>query len=452
MIGALTERSRTTLQRARAIWHEKDLRWLLLSQTISTTGDRIALVALSALVIDQSGSVADLGIVIGAQSAALVAFLLLGGVWADRLPRHRMMLATDICRAALHGAVAVLILAGSLDIWVLVAVELIFGAAEAFSRPAFTGLLPQTVPESMIQEANAANSLCQTVAQFVGPALAVGVVVVAGTAAAFAADAVTFLVSAALLRRLRPRPRGSQPPAARTSFRDELREGFHEVRTRPWIWVTILVFSVHQLIAYVPYMVLGPKIAADQYGSAASWGWVFAAVGLGTAIGAVAGMSWRPRRPLVTGLGVVIPFGGLVALAAQGAAIALVLSVAVAAGAGIALFMVWWPTALAQHVPPTALSRVGSIDYMGSFALLPIGFVGVGFLADAFGAIEVMTVGGAIALLLPLVAMLPRDTRRLMRLDTGARDEASPTTVRATVPIEDGRDRALALAGHAGEG
>src|SRR5829696_3223158 len=116
----------------RRLWQQTDFRWLFLSQTLSTTGDYIALVALGVLVIERTGSPTDLGIVIGAQTAALVTFLLLGGVIADRLPRHHVMLAADLARAALHALVAILLLADVLTIWQLVVVEVCFGAAEAF--------------------------------------------------------------------------------------------------------------------------------------------------------------------------------------------------------------------------------------------------------------------------------------------------------------------------------
>ena len=111
------------------LWRETDFRWLFLSQTISTTGDRIVLVALALLVTERTGSTTDLGIVVAAQTTALVTFLLIGGVWADRLPRHRIMVSTDLIRAALHTLLAVLIFANALEIWQLVAIEVCFGAA-----------------------------------------------------------------------------------------------------------------------------------------------------------------------------------------------------------------------------------------------------------------------------------------------------------------------------------
>jgi MFS family permease len=398
------------------LWRETDFRWLFLSQTISTTGDSIVLVALALLVTERTGSTTDLGIVVAGQTLALVTFLLLGGVWADRLPRHRIMVSTDLLRGVLHALLAVLIFADALQIWQLVAIEVLFGAAEAFFRPAYSGLVPQTVPEELIQEANAANGLTQTLSEFAGPAIATVLVLTLGTGAAFAIDAATFFVSAALLALVRPRPRGE--PAPRTSLRKELRDGWREVRSRAWVWVTIGVFSVNLVLCYAPYVVLGPTVAGDRYGDATSWGWIAASVGAGTATGALLALRWRPRRPLLVGVLLCMPFGWVLVALALGAPLALVLPAAVFSGIGLALFGVWWETALAQRIPPAALSRVSSFDWMGSMALLPLGYVLIGVLAEHLGATEVMGVAGLIGAATLLLALLPRETRALP--DAGA--------------------------------
>jgi len=410
------------------LWRETDFRWLFLSQAISTTGDRIVLVALALLVSERTGSTTDLGIVIAAQTAALVTFLLLGGVWADRLPRHRIMVSTDLIRGALHALLAILIFADALTIWQLVAIEVCFGAAEAFFRPAYSGLVPQTVPEELIQDANAANGLTQTVAEFAGPALATVLVLTLGTGAAFAIDAATFLVSAGLLALVRPRPRGERPQ--RAPFVRELRDGWREVRSRAWVWVTIAVFSVHLVLGFAPYVVLGPTVAGDRYGDPTVWGWVAAAVGLGTAVGALTALRWRPCFPLRIGIVLTVPFGLVLLAFALGAPLAIVLPCAVAAGAGLSLFGVWWETALAQRIPPEALSRVASYDWMGSFALLPPGLVLIGVIADGASATTVMAVAGAAASVLVLLALLPRATRMLERLP----DSPAPTLHSGVTP------------------
>ena len=150
---------------------------------------------------------------LGGQTLPLVALLLFGGVWADRLPRHRIMIAADLTRAALHALLAVLILSGAVQIWQLVAIEACFGAAQAFFQPAYSGLIPQTVPEPLIQEARALTESMANLAFLLGPALATVLVLGVGAGETFAFDASTFVLSALLLARVHPRPRGESAAA-----------------------------------------------------------------------------------------------------------------------------------------------------------------------------------------------------------------------------------------------
>ena len=153
------------------VLREREFRLLWLGQGASVIGDRLVFVAL-ALYVTQIGTPTDVGLVLAAHAIPFVGCLLIGGVWADRLPRHRLMVATDVVRATLHGLLAVLIFTGAVEVWMIAVIEAFFGVAEAFFRPAYTGLVPQTVPEPLLQEANAATSVVSTFAEFLGPALA----------------------------------------------------------------------------------------------------------------------------------------------------------------------------------------------------------------------------------------------------------------------------------------
>ena len=125
----------------RAVLRHRDFRLLWMASSASTLGDRIVFVAL-ALYVTEIGSPSDVGIVLAANAIPLVLFVLIGGVWADRLERHRVMIATDVVRAVLHGTLAVLIFLGPVPIWAIVVIEAGFGTAEAFFNPAVTGLVP----------------------------------------------------------------------------------------------------------------------------------------------------------------------------------------------------------------------------------------------------------------------------------------------------------------------
>jgi MFS family permease len=407
----------------RRVLRHRDFRLLWLAQSASVIGDNIVLVALALFIIERTGSATDLGLVLAAQALPLVAFLLVGGVWADRLPRHRVMVVTDLVRFALHALLAILIFASTVAIWQLVVIEMLFRSAEAFFRPAANGLLPQTVPEADIQPATAVTGMSNNVAEFAGPALATALVLGAGAGWAFALDAATFLVSAAFLSRVRPRERGAAPATGASGERvgvwTSIREGAREVRSRAWVWATLASFCVALFCGLASWFVLGPIVAREQYGHLAVYGVLEAAIGFGTIIGSLAAIGWRPRYPMRLGILATLLWPLSAILYAAGVTLIVVIPACVLGGASFALFDVWWLTALAERIPPQALSRVTSYDWMVSYALLPLGYVLMGPLAAQLGAVNVLAGGSALAFVAFALGLLPRETRMLERDDEG---------------------------------
>jgi MFS family permease len=398
----------------RGVFRHRNFRLLLAGQAASTIGDRIVFVAL-ALYVTAIGSATDVGLVLAAHALPLVGFLLIGGVWADRLPRHKLVVSTDLVRFVLHALLAALIFTGAVEIWHIVVIEALFGTAEAFFRPAYTGLIPQTVPEDDIQQAKAATGTIETVAEFAGPALATALVLLVGPGWAFLLDALTFLVSAAFLIRLRPRGRGE--PVARQTVMTELRDGWVEVRSRRWILVIVSAFALAVVACFAPWMTLGATISADTYDTRAVYGILAAAMGAGTIGGALIGFRWRPRHPMRSGMLLCLPWPLATCGFAVGLPAPLLLPLFVVAGLGLALFGIWWETALAERVPPHMLSRVSAYDWMGSLLLLPVGYVLAGPLGEAFGAHEVLLAGSAFALVAMAAGLLVREVWTLARLE-----------------------------------
>lgn len=428
----------SNLVRQLRVLRHRDFRYLWLAQSASVIGDCIVIVALALFVIELTGSATDLGFVLAAASLPLVAFLLLGGVWADRLPRHRVMVVTDLVRFALHALLATLIFTDTVAIWQLIVIEALFGSAEAFFRPAANGLLPQTVPEGEIQQANGLSTLSNNIGEFAGPALATALVLGLGAGWAFALDAATFLISAALLSRVRPRRRETTAlqlaaapapapapatPAPATAARSseqvgvwsEIRDGYREVRSRSWVWATLAAFCAALFTGLAPWFVLGPVVAREQYGEIGVYGLVSAVLGIGTILGSLLGIGWRPRFPMRAAMLAILLWPVVAVLYAAGVTLYVVTPAMLLGGAGIALFDVWWMTALAERIPPDKLSRVSSYDWMVSLALLPLGYVLAGPLAGALGAVEVLLGGSVLAAIALALGLLPRQTRMLKR-------------------------------------
>ena len=383
-------------------------------------GDRIVTVALALFVTDLTGDPTDLGLVLAANAIPLVALVLIGGVWADRLPRQRLIVATDLARFVLHGLLAALIFAGEVQVWQVVAIEFAFGTAEAFFRPAATALIPQTVAEAEIQQANALTTMSSNVAEFVGPALATALVLGVGAGSAFAIDAATFLISAALVIRIRPRVRGeSEAPDESLGWRAELRAGFAEVRKRTWVWACLLSFCVGVFAGFAPWAVLGPAVAEENYSGIGIFGVMEAVVGVGTVLGSIAALRWRPEFPMRMAMACASVWPLAMLAYAVGLPTPIVLPAMLVAGAGFALFDVWWLTALAERIPPDKLSRVTSYDWMVSLGLVPLGFLLAGPLAEAYGASTVLIGGSLLALVAMVGGLAPRETRMLRRLEIG---------------------------------
>jgi MFS family permease len=415
-----------------SVLRHRDFRLLWLAGFASVLGDRIVTVALALFVIDLTGSATDLGFVLAAHAIPLVAFMLIGGIWADRVQRHRLMVVTDGVRFALHAALATLILTGEVQIWQVVVIEAFFGTAEAFFRPASTGVLPQTVPEPEIQQASALMSMSNNVCEFVGPALATVLVLGVGAGEAFAFDAATFVISALLLIRMSPRRRVAAAGAALAGDAEEgvallaqLRIGYREVKARAWVWGTLFAASATVFLGLAPWFVLGPEIAERNYGGTEVYGIVEAALGAGTIFGAIAGIRWRPLHPMRLGLVMGALWCPMAVMYALSVPLEIVLPAAVVGGFGFSVFDVWWLTALAERIPPDRLSRVSSYDWMVSLGLLPVGYLLAGPLANAVGTVEVVAFGSAFAMIAWLLALLPRETRMLERIAT---TRAEPTT------------------------
>ncbi|MBV9049719.1 MAG: MFS transporter, partial [Solirubrobacterales bacterium] len=328
-------------------------------------------------------------------------------------------------------------------IWQLVAIEALFGGAQAFFEPAYSGLLPQTLPESLVQDARALTESVANVAMLLGPALATALVLGVGAGEAFAIDAATFVFSALLLTRVHPRPRGES--AAAGSMLHELRVGFREVRSRTWVWVIIAVFTGAVLCVYAQWFALAPVIARDAYGGAGVFGVLEAIGGAGAVCGALLALRWQPERPLLTGMLLVLAWPIEAGAFALHAPLGFVLAWSFASGFGFSLLMIWWETALVRHIPPGALSRVSAWDWMGSLALLPFGYLAAGPLAEMFGPATVLAVGSAVGVVLLLVGLLPRSVRELGGEPTRERfTESSAQQLAGQVEIEPGGEAQVA--------
>ena len=388
---------------------ERPFRLLFLGQAVSLLGDGMVGVALAFAVLEETGSASDLGIVLAARTIPLVLFLLVGGVWADRLPRRALMVTTDLIRFAAHGAMAALLIAGEAEVWSIAALAAIAGAASAFFNPAISGIMPAVVSTERLQQANALRGLTEAIGRIAGPALAGVLVVGVGPGWALAVDAATFGVSAAFLAAI---AMPAHVPVESHSFLADLRDGWDDFRSRTWLWTTVASTTFGNML-FAAYFVLGPLVADRELGGAGAWAVIASAFGVGLLVGGVVLLQLDPRRPvLVATLAVALYTLPLAFLAIPAAAV-VTAGAALLAGAGLAVANNLWETTQQRHVPPELLSRVSSYDWFGSLAAVPIGMLLWGPIADAIGVSEALWIAFALQLSSILALLAVREIRRL---------------------------------------
>jgi MFS family permease len=390
---------------------ERPFRLLWLGQTASAIGDSLIPVALAFAALEVDGSASGLGLVLASLSVSRVAWTLVAGVWADRLPRRVVMIAADWVRAGVQAVVSFALVTGVAELWMLVITSVLFGTASAFFGPATTGLVREIVSSDRLQQANALTSLSRSSVQIFGPALS-GVLVAAFSPGwVFAVDAASFVASAGFLLAIRV-PATSRP--ARRRFLADLAEGWHEVASRPWLRASLVAFAVTNF-PLAAFPVLGPVVAKEELGGAGDWGVVLTGGAVGAVVGSAIALRLRPERPLLWVFGGTIPVAFMVGSLAPPLPTPAI-AVATAIGWGtIAISTTAWQTALQQHVPEHVLSRVSSYDWMVSMVFLPLGFAVAGSVADAaglaatlWGAAAVFLAGNVVVLALPSVRTLRR--------------------------------------------
>ena len=411
---------------------ERQFRLLWLGQATSTLGDGLVPVALAFAVIQSldRGPTA-LGLVLAAGALPLVVFVLAGGVLADRLPRQMVMLVSDSVRGLVQATLAVLLLTGAAEVWHLAALMAIYGTAQAFFQPAATGLVPATISPGRLQQANALLGLSRSLAFVVGPAVAGVLAAATNPGIVFVFDSLTFAVSAISLALLRlPRSRRA---GERQSFLADLKGGWHELISHTWLWVIVAWAAAFLGIVVAPYMTLGPVIAKESLGGPAAWGLIAAGWGVGTVVGGLIAMRWKPLRPMLVCCAAVLLIAPPMALLALRAPAPLIAVFNALGGSGMGMFTAIWQTTLQQHVPEDALSRVSAWDWMGSYLFLPLGLVLAGPVAGVIGVSETLSISVAFIVVSTIAVLLVPDVRNLRRLDA---PEPKPEEVLTRLPGE----------------
>jgi MFS family permease len=274
----------------------RDFRVFYAGYVASLLGSAMANIAITFAVLDSGSSAANLGFVFAANVVPLVLFMLGGGVLADRLGRRPVMLGADTARLVIQATLAAALFAGRPPLWLFVLLAGLLGTAEAFFTPALHALPPQIAPPGRLGDVNALLGVATSAAAMAGPAVAGVLIAATSPVVVIAVDAASYGASVLALALLRARP--VAPPES-SPWRD-LAEGWAEFRSRTWMWVITLQFSLFNLFTWAPYLLLAPILARHYLGGARAFGAMSASLAIASILTGLVLVGRRPRRPLVT--------------------------------------------------------------------------------------------------------------------------------------------------------
>jgi predicted MFS family arabinose efflux permease len=306
--------------------------------------------------------------------------------------------------------------------------------------PASQALLPQIVPDTLLQEGSSISRLAMNTGQMTGAASAGLVVAAAGPGWALTLCAIGMTGTIPLMLALKGGANVLRDSASRAGMLTELREGWTEFRSHTWLWATVIQFCLVMMAFNGAFLVLGPVVARAHLGGPAAWGAITAADALGLIAGGIVSLRYTPSRPMLF----VVVSGG--ALAASPLALALVLPlpvicvVAFGLGTLIEVMMVQWTVQMATRIPADKLARVSAYDALGSMSAMPVGALLAGPLAAAIGVSSTQFAAAAVIVIASALTLIPREIWTIRSddvvsrgaVETGAAPLSEPVT---TVPL-----------------
>lgn len=387
-----------------------DFRLLLVDRLLAPFSTGFSMVGVSFAVLNVTGSTADLSYVLAAQVAPMLVFTLISGVFADRLRPQWVIIAGNVAVIAGVGTFGVLMLTtGHLALWAMICLEALNGIGGAVFYPASQALLPQIVPETLLQEGSSISRLAMNTGQMTGAASAGLVVAAFGPGWALTLCAIGMTGTIPLMLALKAGGNVVRGAAGRTGMLTELREGWTEFRRHTWLWATVLQFCLVMMAFNGAFLVLGPVVARAHLGGPAAWGAITAADALGLIAGGIVSLRYTPSRPMLF----VVASGAAIAVSPLALALVLPLPViclvSFCQGTLIEVMMVRWTVEMTTRIPSGMLARVSSYDALGSMSAMPLGALLAGPLAAAIGVSTTQFAAAAVIVIASALTLLARD-------------------------------------------
>jgi MFS family permease len=412
----------------------RGFRVLLADRAIAPGAFAFSLVGVAFAVLDTTGSTADLSFVLAAQITPAVLFSLVGGVFADRMPPQRVIVAGNLLIALGEGLFGLLVLIGQARLWEMILLECLTGTGLAIFYPASQALLPKIVPRDLLAQASVMSRLVMNASQMGSAAVAGLVIAVIGPGWALTICGIGMTGTVPVLLTLRVT--GNDRTESHGILRD-LRDGWSEFWSRVWLWVSVADLSVVLLVWYGGFIVLGPAVARAHLGGPAAWGAITATESVGLIAGGLISLRFRPSRPILfvvfQGMTVAAPMLSLAMLWP----LPLVCLCSFGFGVGAEVSMVTWMVTLTTRIPPDRLARVSSYDLVGTSLAMPVGALIAGPIAAAVGVSTTQYAAVALLLVTSLLALIPHDIRRMRASDADKPGRVAPPVRDAAGSITD---------------
>ncbi|EON23316.1 major facilitator transporter [Nocardioides sp. CF8] len=379
-----------------------NFRYFFLGEIVNTAGSSMSGIALAFAVLDIDDSATSLGLVAAASTVPMVAFMLIGGALADRLPRAAVLRGCNLIQGTVQAITATLVLTDRAEVWHLVALSFVSGTVFAVSYPAFHGMVPILLPPEERKSGFLLIGQSDALLRIGGPVLSGILVATVGPGWALAIDAATYVVAAVFLSLVRL-PFGERPER-RTSVIGDFVVGWSFARQLGWVIPASCCALVFNALISGSIYVLGPVVADDTIGSQ-GWGLAVSGQAVGLFVGTLVLVRITIRRPMwVIMIGFAVMSTPMLLLGTWVNTAALAVAFFIA-GAALSALGLAWNLTVQEKVPEHMLSRIMAIDGFFSFVAMPIGQVLVGPLSSQFGIRGVELGSVALCILVMLVGL-----------------------------------------------
>ncbi|XVQ86936.1 MFS transporter [Microbispora siamensis] len=396
-----------------------EFRLLWLSFTMSVAADQIFPVTVTIAALNAGGTASTVGAIFTCRWIALIVFALLGGLWADRLPRRTVMVAS----MGFQCCVAAVGLFGNTSPWLLGLLVFLVGGAEAFHRPAYQACLSSVLTPTQRPAGAALTAVSWRLGAIIGPGLGAYVVTAWSAGIGFLAVLTAYLLGLVLLLPLR------EPvvtPGRRASAVREIADGLSEVVRRRWVLGVIVAVALQQMLTIAPAQVLLPLVSRETFGGDAVYGTALALLSVGGLAGGLVSMRWKPDRPGLAAIGGLALYGVVPLALSWPVSPGFVYACYIAAGLGLEIFAVQWVVNLQREIPPERLARVTSVDWLAASVMTPLGLTLTGPAGAAIGRPALLAIGAIAGFAVPLATLFLRGMTRFQSDATAPGGDSTP--------------------------